>query len=124
MPKIYRSFIAPDRTNLTWKETWENEDKGLIKNYEVGRTLAKKNPELAEKAQNGELPQLGYKGGIKDDIKSKEKIGTLNYLAQWQALRGEDLNLDTDKEIAITCTRTNVKVTFTNDLKKIINSKL
>ena len=26
-------FTTPDRENLTWKEAWIQEDKGLIKNY-------------------------------------------------------------------------------------------
>ena len=56
MTRIYRSFSEPDRKNLTWEETWRREDKGLIKNYEVGRALAIKEPELAEKAKRGELP--------------------------------------------------------------------
>lgn len=64
MTRIYRSFSEPDRKNLTWEETWRREDKGLIKNYEVGRALAIKEPELAEKAKRGELPVLGYKGGV------------------------------------------------------------
>jgi len=44
MTKIYRSFSEPDRENLSWEETWRREDKGLIKNYEVCRALAKKEP--------------------------------------------------------------------------------
>lgn len=122
MAKIYRSFLEPDRENLTWEETWNQEDKGLIKNYEVGRALAIKEPELAEKAKRGELPVLGYKGGVEKALKKKEKIGALNYIAQWQALRGEDLNIDMDEEIVLTCTKTNVRVTFTMDLEKLKNS--
>tara|TARA_R110001583_G_scaffold150136_1_gene302189 strand:- start:594 stop:965 length:372 start_codon:yes stop_codon:yes gene_type:complete len=121
MTRIYRSFSEPDRKNLTWEETWRREDKGLIKNYEVGRALAIKEPELAEKAKRGELPVLGYKGGVEKELKKKEKIGALNYIAKWQALRGEDLNIDMDEEIVITCSKTNVKVTFTMDLEKLKN---
>ena len=94
----------------------------MIKNYEVGRVLAKKNPELAEKAKRGELPVLGYKGGIEKKLKKKDKIGALNYVAKWQALRGEDLNIDIEKEIILTCAKTNVTVTFTMDLEKLKNS--
>ena len=122
MTRIYRSFSEPDRENLTWEETWRREDKGLIKNYEVGRALAKKEPELAEKAKRGELPVLGYKGGVDKRLKKKEKIGALNYIAKWQALRGEDLNLNLDEEIVLTCTKTDMRVTFTMDLEKLKTS--
>tara|TARA_B110000037_G_scaffold142260_1_gene160936 strand:- start:999 stop:1391 length:393 start_codon:yes stop_codon:yes gene_type:complete len=122
MTRIYRSFSEPDRENLTWEETWRREDKGLIKNYEVGRALAKKEPELAEKAKRGELPVLGYKGGVDKTLMKKEKIGALNYIAKWQALREEDLNLNLDEEIVLTCTKTDMRVTFTMDLEKLKNS--
>ena len=122
MTRIYRNFSEPDRENLTWEETWRREDKGLIKNYEVGRALAKKEPQLAEKAKRGELPVLGYKGGVDKTLKKKEKIGALNYVAKWQALRGEDLNLNLEEEIVLTCTKTDMRVTFTMDLEKLKNS--
>lgn len=121
MTRIFRNFSEPDRKNLTWKETWEQEDKGLIKNYEVGRALGIKNPELVQKAKNGELPVLGYKGGIEKALIKKEKIGALNYIAKWQALRGENLDIDLDKEIVLTCTKTDMTVTFTMDLEKLKN---
>ncbi|WP_298266085.1 hypothetical protein [uncultured Lutibacter sp.] len=121
MTRIYRSFSEPDRENLTWEETWIQEDKGLIKNYEVGRKLGIKEPELAEKAKRGELPVLGYKGGVDKALKKKEKNGALNYIAKWQALRGEDLDIDMDEEIVLTCTKTKMTVTFTMDLEKLKN---
>jgi hypothetical protein len=122
MSRIYRSFSESDRKNLTWEETWRREDRGLIKNYEVGRALGLKNPELAEKAKKGELPVLGYKGGVERTLKKKEKIGALNYIAIWQALRGEDLDIDLEKEIVLTCSKTDVRVTFTMDLEKLKKS--
>ena len=60
--------------------------------------------EAHTKAKNGELPVLGYKGGIEKALIKKEKIGALNYIAKWQALRGENLDIDLDKEIVLTCT--------------------
>lgn len=122
MTRIYRSFSEPDRENLTWEQTWRQEDKGLIKNYEVGRAIAIKEPDLAEKAKRGELPILIYKGGVEKTLKKKEKIGALNYIAIWQALRGEDLNIDMDEEMVLTCSKTKVRVTFTMDLEKLKNS--
>jgi len=121
MAKIYRSFLEPIRENLSWEETWKQEDKGLIKNYEVGKTLALKQPELAEKAKRGELPALGYMGGTDIHLVNPKKLGSLNYLAQWQALRGEDLNIDTDNELVLVCSKTNVEVFFTWDMEKLKN---
>jgi len=122
MTRIYRSFDEPERKNLSWKETWKNEDRGLIKNYELGRKLALSNPELAIKAKNGEFPVLEYKGGVDKELKKKEKIGALNYLAIWQALRGEDLDINLNDEVVKTCSRTNITITFTMDLEKLKNS--
>ena len=121
MAKIYRSFNERDREGLSWKETWRQEDRGLIKNYEVGRALAIKQPELSEKALRGEFPALGYMGGTDEDLKLKKRIGALNYLAKWQALRGEDLNIDTEEERVLTCTKTNIEITFTLDMEKLKN---
>lgn len=121
MPKIYRKYSEPLRQDLSWEETWRREDRGLIKSYEVGKMLALKQPELAEKAKRGELPTLGYKGGSDINLKLKKKLGALNYLAQWQALRGEDLSIDTDEEIVLTCAKTKIEVTFTWDMEKLKN---
>lgn len=122
MNRIYRRFTEPDRENLTWEEKWRQEDRGLIKNYEVGRALSKTDSDLAEKAKKGELPVLCYKGGVEKTLKKKEKIGALNYLAMWQALRGEDLDIDMENEVIIICAKTKVAVTFTMDLDKLKNS--
>lgn len=122
MNRIYRRFTEPDRENLTWEEKWRQEDRGLIKNYEVGRALSKTDSDLAEKAKKGELPVLCYKGGVEKTLKKKEKIGALNYLAMWQALRGEDLDIDMENEVIIVCAKTKVAVTFTMDLDKLKNS--
>ena len=86
MTKIFRNFNQPDREDITWKETWSLEDSGLIKNYEVGRVLAIKQPELSEKALRGEFPALEYMRGTDEDLKLKKRTVALNYLAQWQAL--------------------------------------
>jgi hypothetical protein len=41
------------------------------------------------------------------------------YLAQWQGLRGEDLDIDRSVEKTVVCVRTDVAVTFTSDSSKI-----
>ena len=116
--RIYRSYKEPIRENPSWDERWRGPDKGLITCWEVGRGRSKKEPELAEQAINGELPVLGWKGGIEKKIKKKEKIGTLFYLAQWQGLRGDDLDIDLSQESELICSRTGMKVIFTGDVEK------
>jgi len=61
--RIQRSQNEPKREGLSWDEHWRGEDNGLITCWEVGRELREKEPELATRAENGELPVLGWKGG-------------------------------------------------------------
>jgi hypothetical protein len=61
---------------------------------------------------------LPWKGGIEKKTQQKQKYGTLFYLAMWQGLRGEDLDLDTSDEPKITCVATGMRVVFTNDVAK------
>lgn len=117
---IFRPIGSPLRPDgLSFEERWRNEDKGLIVSWEVGRQLAEKRPELAEKALRGELPELAWKGGTdKETLKINHKYGSLQYLAQWQGLRGEDLDIDLDEEYTLTCSRTGVDFTYTDDINK------
>jgi len=119
---IFRSKDESIREGLTWDESWQGYDKGLIKCWEVGREMQKKRPELAEQALNGELPPMGWKGGIDKKTKKGEKIGTLNYLAQWYGIRGDDLDVDLSEEPELICTKTGMKVIFTGDYKKYANA--
>ncbi len=116
--RVFRSVDEPIREHISWSQRWEGRDRGLITCWEVGRRKRDKEPVLAEKASRGELPVLGWKGGVEKSIKKGEKLGTLYYLAQWQGLRGEDLDIDLNDEPEITCSRTAVKVVFTGDVKK------
>lgn len=116
--RVYRDKSEPVRENVSWNEMWMGPDQGLIQCWEVGRRLAKQDSYLAECARKGELPVLGWKGGISGDPKFKTKFGTLSYLAEWQGLRGENLDIDLDSETTITCSRTNIEMTFTSDFKK------
>ena len=61
---------------------------------------------------------MGWKGGVEKKTKKKEKYGTLSYLAQWQGIRGDDLDIDLTDEKEIVCSRTGTKVTFTADREK------
>ncbi|MCP4612921.1 MAG: hypothetical protein GY845_29870 [Planctomycetes bacterium] len=120
--RIFRSYKEPNREGLSWNERWRGCDKGLITCWEVGRELSQKKPELAERARNGELPILAWKGGVEKKIKKKEKYGTLSYLAQWQGLRGEDLDIDLTQETELICSRTCMKVIYTGDVTKYANA--
>ena len=119
---VFRSKQEPFREGLTWEERWKGPDKGLITCWEVGQRIREENPELAESAMKGELPPLGWKGGVERKLKAREKIGTLMYLAQWQGLRGEDLDIDTGAEPQHVCTRTGMRVIFTGDYEKYKNA--
>ena len=115
---VTRSIKQPIREGLTWDELWRGPDNGLINCWEVGRQLATRKPDLAEKAERGELPVLEWKGGVEKRLKKKEKYGTLNYVAEWQGLRGEDLMVDLSNEVELECSRTGMKVTYTPHVEK------
>ena len=91
---IFRSYKEPKREGRSWDEKWTGPDNGLIMSWEVDREKGLADPDLAERARNGELPALAWKGGIDKMLKKTEKYGTLKYLAQWQGLRGDDLDID------------------------------
>lgn len=120
--RIFRSFNEPIRKDLSQEESWKGNDKGLITCWEVGRRIREKEPELARRAEEGELPPMGWKGGVENKTIKGEKYGTLFYLAQWQGLRGEDLDIDLTDEPALICSRTGMKVIYTGDLKKYGNA--
>lgn len=119
---VHRSIQTPIRPALTWQETWQGPDNGLIRCWEIGRELALRSPETAERCRNGELPVLGWKGGSDRALKKNEKFGSLKYLAQWQGLRGDDLRVDLEAEVTLTCSKTGMVVTFTPEGSKYYNS--
>lgn len=120
MPIVRRSINTPIRQGLDWSTTWQAPDNGLIKCWEVGRLTAVQKPELAEAALDDELPVTCWKGGVSRTLKKLEKYGSLQYLAHWQGLRGEDLEVDQDAEVTHTCSKTGMRITFTPDISKLI----
>lgn len=120
---IHRSHAEPERHDLDWNSVWKGADSALIKSWEIGRKLADQAPALAACAKAGELPPLNWKGGVSKKLKKREKFGSLHYLAQWQGLRGQDLEIDMDAEITLTCAKTGMVVTFTPDLRKLANQQ-
>lgn len=128
---IYRSINEPSRLEPNWEERWQDVSQGLITSWERGREKGIEDPELALRALNGELVVLPWKGGFKlpkpgakvSTVVSKAiKYGVFNYLAMWQGLRGEDLNIDADQEVSLTCTREKRMVVFTSSYAKYANS--
>lgn len=114
--RITRSMSEPIRERLTWEETWKGPDEGLIFCWELGRQESTRKPELAAKAKAGELPPMDWKGGIDKKMKNKKRFGTLKYLATWQGLREEDLDIDLERETPMHCSRTGQLVIFTRDV--------
>ncbi|MPR01175.1 hypothetical protein F0169_03240 [Pseudomonas sp. MAFF 212408] len=117
---VRRNINEPLRTGLSHEEMWSSSDHGLITCWEVGRKRAEEKPELAAGCKNGELPVLGWKGGVGRQLLKLEKFGSLKYLAQWQGLRGEDLDVDLKTERTLVCTKTKMTVTFTPDIAKYL----
>lgn len=116
--KIYRSVNEPARDGLSWDERWNGADHGLITCWETGRNKRREAPELAAQASAGQLVILPWKGGVEKAIKKKQKFGTLFYLAMWQGLRGEDLDIDLEAEPVLICSVTGMAVIFTGEHKK------
>jgi len=113
--KIYRSIDEPIGEFVDMEHRWRASDKGLIWCWERGRQKSQESPDLAIQAKNGELMILIWRGGVPLGFKGKKRKGTLNYLAQWQGLAGKDLDIDTEASVTIICSKTGVKVTFSND---------
>ena len=118
---VHRPIHSELRPTLSWAEIWQGPDNGLIRCWEIGRERALKHPDIAERCLAGELPVLGWKGGVERTLKKREKFGSLKYLAQWQGLRGEDLQIDTAQELTLNCSRTGMVVTFTPEQSKYYN---
>jgi len=111
---VQRSIHQPIREGLSWEELWLGPDGGLIWCWERGRQKRIDDPELAKQVERGELPLLAWKGGVEKKRQDQKPLtGTLEYLATWQGLRGEDLNIDRNTPITLVCTRTGQAVTFT-----------
>jgi hypothetical protein len=118
--KIERQFTEPDRQMKSWHERWAGEDHGIIAAWERGREKRTEDPSLAARTLEGELPVLPWKGGVDKAIKAG-KYGTFLYLAMWQGLRGEPLEINTSEDLVMTCSKTGVQVTYTADESKYRN---
>lgn len=119
---ITASAANPPSVSENYATRFNGPDKGLITAWLVGLEKRQSDPDLAGKAQAGELPPLPYKGGVEKKIKTRTKIGSLWYVAAWRGLRGEDLEMDTMQELQLVCTKTLVPVTYTFDQLKLFSN--
>jgi hypothetical protein len=65
---LHRSIGKPIRTGLSWDELWRGPDRGLISCWERGRQRRVTDPELAARADKGELVMLAWKGGVEEKL--------------------------------------------------------
>lgn len=120
--RIHCSASSPPSLPERWQDRWCGPDGGLIACWLRGREKAREAPDVAARARAGELPVLAWKGGVDRAIKAGNKLGALEYLATWQGLRGDDLDIDPDNPPAIRCARTGVLVTFTTDWRALLKA--
>lgn len=116
---VQRSIDEPIRDGLSWDELWRGPDQGLICCWEGGRKRRIQDPELGARAEEGQLVVLAWAGGVEKKLKLERKPGSLNYLATWQGLRGEDLDIVLEAEQVVICSRTGQAVAFCADFAEL-----
>lgn len=97
----------------------EGPDRGVINAWLAGLELRASSPQLVKAAKAGELPLLAYRGGVDRALKG-DKVGSLLYLAMWQGLRGENLDVDTSLEPVLTCAKHGVSVRFVHGTAQLL----
>lgn len=120
--RVVVPISAPIRDAATWDERWKGPDQGLIAAWEAGRKKAAVDPDLAQRAGQGELVVLPWKGGVDEPVKAGWKYGALHYLAMWKGLRGEDLDLTRGEQVEVVCSRTQMRVVFTDDVAVLMRA--
>lgn len=110
--RLCRSINQTIREDLTWNQRWQGPDRGLIWCWERGRQYRDEDPARTARAEKGELVMDAWKGGVERRLQVDRKSGALNYLATWQGMRGEDLDIDLEGETTIVCSRTGQAVVF------------
>lgn len=118
--RVQASVTTPPTISSNWTERWEGPDKGLVLSWLIGIEKASEDPALAAKALAGELPVLAWKGGAARSLKNPTvKTGSLYYLATWQGLRGEDLDIEQGMDVRMTCACTGVTFVYTDDTNRL-----
>lgn len=111
--QVIATAAQPPEIATNYQDRNHGPDKGLLNAYVAGMKLAQQNKDVANKALQGELPVLPYKGGFEKAIKIGKKYGPLLYLAMWHGLRGDDLNINTEQEYTLTCSATGMTGIYT-----------
>lgn len=97
--------------------------------HTAGKELRVSDPELAGRAERGELPVLTWPGGCDAEDCPPRLFGSLFYLAQWQGLRGEpwhgitgkDKNMSKTIPIGVKCVSSGAVTVFIKDARKFLN---
>lgn len=97
----------------SFDDRMEGPDKGLLLAWLRGIEKGKESDALKSAALAGELPILPWRGGLERPLKIKEKLGSMYYLAMWLGVRGDDLDIDTDRDVVLVCSKFGVRVRFT-----------
>lgn len=119
---IHHRHDSPPQAEADFDARMNGPDGGIVNAWLAGRDLRGSRPDLAAAASAGQLPVLPYRGGVDRPIKRKDKLGSLLYVAMWQGLRSDDLNVDASKDVQLVCTRHGVPVTFTPDWQRLLVS--
>ena len=88
---LHRSVDVPIRDLQNMDERWAGPDRGLIWCWERGRQKRDAEPALAARAATGELIRLVW------------KRGSFQYLATWQGLRGQNLDIALEEATTVVC---------------------
>lgn len=119
--KVERSINGAFRVAQDWESRWGDLEQSLVSAWERGREKNAEDPELAERARLGQLVILPWRGGVEKAIQRIDKVGTHLYVAMWQGLRGDDLDIDTCVESSMTCSATGVCVVFSSEFIRDAN---
>ena len=118
--QVICSIREPLRDNPDWSARWGDLAAALITCWERGRELAIQNTSLAAAVRAGQLVPLSWRGGVPPPVRGdkapKRKYGSFHYLAMWQGLRGDDLDINTESNPQRVCARFGTVVTFTDDI--------
>lgn len=111
------------RSESTPDVLWRGDDKGLIQAWEIGRRQSLDELGVAIRAKQGELPTSTiFQGGHDERLTTPVQFGSLHYYCMWVGWRCQDLEVDTDQEYPLVCSRTRMGVVFTIDSKKFLTS--
>ena len=109
------------RTETAPDVLWRGEDKGLIQAWEIGRRQALKGGDLIERAKRGELPASDlFQGGYDERLNAAVQYGSMHYYCMWLGWRGQDLELETDDEYPVVCSKTRMGVVYTVSSEKYL----